>query len=609
MSAALTATGVSAPTEHPVLGHGGADQAGRAGTLKRTLPPRLPMVVFLASTTVATILLWIVSRGKWGYAIVDSGREWIVPECLARGELLYRDVVYWFGPLTPYLHALFFRLFGSSFQTLVLAGVLASIAVLAALFIALRRVTGRAEAVMGTVLAIPSLLFMPRAGGAIFGMGYRIWHAAALSLLAVAVAVRPWRFARAVGAGCLCGLAFLCRTEWGLAAMGGVAVAAAARDRFRLSFLKDVLVAGLALVIVGGGPMAAFIGLAGAGAVLRDGHVLLTGLPPETRRFLLNISGFHDPLGGFLRLLFSAAAWALLFLLIDVAATWKEDRQRFWRRLPWIAGLAVTLIVYHEYAGTTHMIFMSGSPMIGLAAIWLGLRQKGGPRSAALCAFGALAVVLSYRKLFSIEDSAYVAPPLLFVIVSGFGILRELVASERARAARVRLRRWLEIALAALVFCAFADRTALYAADERVILPGTGGMLSARSETAETLMFLTRTIRQRTGSEDGLVVFPEGEVLNYLSGRRNPIRNKLYLPGYLTSDNEAEVLAELRSARPAALVILNRATPEYGRRFFGVNYAREVAAWIDTNYAVFPFDPRRGRIPSESGARLYFVKR
>jgi hypothetical protein len=576
--------------------------------LTRALPKRLAAVAFTVTATLATAALWIVSRGKWGYAIIDSGREWIVPECLARGELLYRDIVYWFGPLTPYLHALLFRFFGSTFQTLVLAGVLASIAVLAAVFVALRRVTGRAEAVLGTVLAIPALIFMPRAGGAILGMGYRMWHAAVFTLLAVSIAVRPFRWTRAAGAGCLCALAFLCRTEWGLTAMGGVAVAAAARDRLRPSFLRDVLVAVFAFLLVGGGTLAAFVGLAGAGAVLRDGHLLLTGLPPETRRFLLNLSGFHDPFGGFLRLLFSAAAWAIIFLLIDVAATWKEDRNRFRRRLPWIAGIAVTLIAYHDYAGSNHMVFMSGSPLVGFAAVFLGVRRRGGPHSAALCAFGAVAAVLSYRKPFSIEDSAYVAPPILFVIVSGVGILHELVASEGARVARVRLRRWLKLALAVLIFWGFVDRIALYAADDRVILPGTNGMLSARAETAQTLTLLAETVRQRTREGEGLVVFPEGEVLNYLSGRRNPIRHKLYIPGYLTSGNEAEILAELRSAQPAAVVIVNRPTAEYGRRFFGVNYAKDVAAWLDSDYVLFPFDLRKESLPWESGARLFLRK-
>lgn len=575
-------------------------------TTATTLYRRLPAAAFFAAVGLAVALLWSVSRGKWSGAIVDSGREWIVPDSLARGELLYRDVVYWFGPFTPYVHALLFRVFGSSFRTLVIAGLLTSAAVLAALFLALRRVTWRREAILGAVLAIPLLVFMPGAGGAVLGMGYRMWQAAAFTLLAVALVVRPsnsWK--RAAAAGCLCALAGLCRTEWGLAAMGGVAVAAAVRDRFRPVFLRDIAIAGAGLLLVGGGVLSAFVWMAGREAVLREGHVLLTGLPVETHRFLLNTSGLHDPSGGFLRLLYSAALWIGFFLVIEVSAAWKEDRQLLKRRLPWIGGIAAYLVLYDDYAGPLRFRLMSCAPMIGLIALVFGLRRMGRPRSAALAGFGALALVLSYRKLFSISDSVYVAPPLLFAVVSGIGLLRELVVSQRARATRLRLRRWMQLALVCLIFVSFADRIVLYPSEDRVILPGTEGMLSARSETVLTLSLLSEAIRRQTGSADGLVVIPEGEVLNYLSGRRNPLRHKLYIPGYLSSDNEAAVLAELEKARPGAIVIVNRGTSEYGKRLFGEDYGKKIAAWIDANYVLFPYDPRREALPYESGARLF----
>ena len=110
-----------------------------------------------AAGAAATAGLWIVSRGKWSDAIIDSGREWIVPDALSRGELLYRDVVYWFGPFTPYFQAAFFRVFGSGFGTLVLSGAAAACGTIAALCLAARRVTGRAEAAWAAALADPGL--------------------------------------------------------------------------------------------------------------------------------------------------------------------------------------------------------------------------------------------------------------------------------------------------------------------------------------------------------------------------------------------------------------------------------------------------------------------
>ena len=139
-----------------------------------TLPfsRRLSEAALLAAAALATVGLWIVSRGKWSDAIIDSGTEWIYADALARGQVLYRDVVYWFGPFTPYFQAAFFRLFGSSFSTLAICGLAGAIGVLWALHFALRRVTGRSEARLWTALAIPALAFMPNSGGAILGMGY-----------------------------------------------------------------------------------------------------------------------------------------------------------------------------------------------------------------------------------------------------------------------------------------------------------------------------------------------------------------------------------------------------------------------------------------------------
>ena len=80
----------------------------------------------------------------------------------------------------------------------------------------------------------------------------------------------------------------------------------------------------------------------------------------------------------------------------------------------------------------------------------------------------------------------------------------------------------------------------------------------------------------------------EGEVLNLLSGRPNPLRHELYLPGYLTDANEPEVLAELERARPEAIVVWRRPTAEYGRGLFGEDFGRSIAGWIAERYAISP---------------------
>ena len=98
------------------------------------------------------------------------------------------------------------------------------------------------------------------------------------------------------------------------------------------------------------------------------------------------------------------------------------------------------------------------------------------------------------------------------------------------------------------------------------------------------------------------MVFPEGQVLNFLSKRPNPLRQKLYIPGYLTSDNELALLDDLKRKRPRAIVIWNRPTGEYGRGSFGGDYARRINQWIRKNY-VQAAAPRRG------GSYVLYVRR
>ena len=131
---------------------------------------------------------------------------------------------------------------------------------------------------------------------------------------------------------------------------------------------------------------------------------------------------------------------------------------------------------------------------------------------------------------------------------------------------------------------AFASRLLEYGKDDRVPIGGTAGFLSARAELAREIEELGATIRSKSGEKDGLVVFPEGEILNFLSGRKNPVRHKLYLPGYVNDRNEREILRELQMASPAAVVIWRRSLGEYGAGSFGEDYGREIRRWIGENY-------------------------
>jgi hypothetical protein len=77
----------------------------------------------------AFVLLTGWSWRKWTDVQIDFGNELYIPWQLASGKVLYRDIAHRNGPLSHYVNALWFLLFGVSLRTLVIC----NLAVLAAL--------------------------------------------------------------------------------------------------------------------------------------------------------------------------------------------------------------------------------------------------------------------------------------------------------------------------------------------------------------------------------------------------------------------------------------------------------------------------------------------
>jgi hypothetical protein len=546
--------------------------------------------VAVGAVAAATVGLFMVSRGKWSDAIIDSGTEWIYADALARGEMLYRDVLYWFGPFTPYFQAAFFRLFGSSFTALALCGIAGACGVLAALYFALRRVTHQSEAFLWTALAIPTLVFMPNSGGAILGMGYRIWHPAGFALLACGLASMPGsrrNVLRCLGAGVCVGLAGLCRTEWGVITLVSVLAAESIRLRLTARLGREILLIAAAAAVTFGGTLGGFAAAAGPAALLTDAPVLLVGIPRETPAgsILAAFRGWRD---GVPILLYSTSMWLGVASLAGLLAARGVDNARAARWLRRVLAVLAATALLAAAGGASGAILFSAAPLISLAALVSGLVRRRGPRAAALAGFGCLGLLASHRRLFHIADAGYVAPPLLFAFVCAAGLLETLVVMEKQRVIRLRLQTILDGALALLIGLAFMGRSIQYAADERVPVPGTDGMLSALPGTARDLTRVTAMVRANTGGTNGVVVVPEGGVINYLARRPNPMRHKISIPGYLRDSNEEEFLRDLRSARPETIVIVKRPAGEYGRGLFGEGYGQRTRDWIEKHYVRRP---------------------
>ena len=212
----------------------------------------------------------------------------------------------------------------------------------------------------------------------------------------------------------------------------------------------------------------------GTGRSLQGRTPSATGLPEETRTFLVAYSGIRDWPSGLLELLYSAALWVGAVLLLHILAIGKTDRQRVVRRLPLLAIVFVVLVGSAALGGAGGAVIFSAGPLVCAGAAAAALLRRV-PGRAALLGFGLAGTLFFYRRPFHIGDAAYVGPPLLFAIVCAAGLVQLAINGETDAPTRERLRLSAAWSVFALVVLAFAGRAVRYAGDERIAVPGTGG--------------------------------------------------------------------------------------------------------------------------------------
>ena len=102
-------------------------------------------------------------------------------------------------------------------------------------------------------------------------------------------------------------------------------------------------------------------------------------------------------------------------------------------------------------------------------------------------------------------------------------------------------------------------------------------------------------IDARLAPDETLASFTDGEMLNYLTRRRSPIRYGNFIPQQVMIFGEQNMIEALRAAPPDLVAIVHKDTSEYGPRFFGRDYALDLSSWIERHYR--PIAPPIGAPP------------
>lgn len=557
------------------------------------LNPFLGMVIrqysrigfFLILLTLHLLLLgW--SWGKWLDPIVDFGRELYVPWRIAHGDVLYRDIAYFNGPLASHLNALLFSWFGEGLLVLVISNAALLLAFSWVLFLWIERFSDQWHASVCSMLFLALFGFNQLDRTANFNFICPYSHDLTFGLILSGLSL--FLLDRGAGwSGLLFGLVFLTKAEVFLAlALSTALILTLKLARMNLrQFAKMAAVGPLGSLFYLGirsGPKEALLGTLGTWVHL--GHARVWSNP-----FYLWNLGIDRPWTNLAISWFAAAFVAGALLCFGRFSSHRSIARDRW--IEWAVPLLIFagMVFYLSRASLVLNWVTRGLPwlLVGNLVFLVSSRNQSDPRHRArllaAVAFFGWSFGLLFKIFLNVQPAVYGFALSAPAFLCGFLTVSYYIP--KAFSLSHKKFRWIAMgAVAPFVLVGFVESHKRFS--EKVVPVGEGRdrfyTEPKNRAVPEVIEYINRELRPQRD----LLVSPEGVMLNYLSRRKSPSPYIVQIPIEMELFGEEAMIEGFKEAHAPYWVWVGRKTPEYGVPEFGLHYGKALAGRVRKDYEV-----------------------
>lgn len=570
-------------------------EAKRSGTPPWPLP--LSILSWLGPVTVSAAAMGMVrwTWMGWPDPSFDFGRELHVPWELLQSRVLYRDLAYHNGPLSPYVNGLWFALFGVSLRTVVACNLAIAFGVIALLYRMVLEVASRFVATMACLTFVGLFGFGQLIQNGNFNWlcpySHEMTHGIALSMLSLwllHLAHRRTSLWLAAGSGLVMGLVFLTKAEVFVAGAGGAAAgfwgawimrhsrgAGGRLASFWCGGLLSVIVGVWALLATAMPAAKAALGLAGSWLYVFQGT---SAVDP----FLRQGAGLDAPLRQLGHLAVTLGWHSAVLLPAAVLALARRRPGHRRTLIAAIACLAVLAALWFERRSPGWLYLALPLPLfLGLTLgslilrAWRGGRDSILPLMSVAFAFALLLKMALNARIFHYGFGLAMPATVVWLVV----LLDALPRAIRRRGGHAGV-------FVAIVAAAWLGVLAVHLRfvhghlQKKTHVVGVGADAFVADELGSLVEDARELVLRHSAPHDTLVCLPDCEILNYLTRRTSPIPFGQFIPHQVAIHGERRMLDAFRSRPPDWIVLVHRDTAEYGKRFFGRDYAKELYGWV-----------------------------
>lgn len=563
---------------------------------------------------IATGMAWL-SWQKWCDPIIDFGRELYIPWLLSQGKVLYKDInMFFYGPLSYYLNALLFRIFGIHIHTIIGFN-LVLILIIAFLIYKTVRPISNSTCAFFSIVSFIILFAFPRYfpicnDNFVTPYAHAATHGMVLSLAVIFFLFAYLETGKALYAySCwlVTGIVLLTKVEVFAAifcsmVLAWILILRAEKERAKVVVARSMTFAFLLILPLFSAAIffSHFFTFWGAIHRVLNPYFLMFHRGHSFSPLLVRVMGADQLLANTGRMLYWLCIYVLAALIIIAVNHVLSALSRKTRHglVPMaLAFLIVTPFMNATVSGNlSYLDYFLPLPLIVTFHIVycirnlrkLGPHRTGWKKNVVTLAFSVFSFVLLTRLFFNVRIVHYgfflVLPGFMVLLIVSLDILpafmRRITGS--ARLGTIPLI----VAIVCILYAYFHHSFMIYDYVNYPIRSDHEAIKSFDLRYTDTGRIIQEAI-DRIGvlvqPDETLTVFPEGLMFNYLTRRRSASPYTAFLPTFFSIFDRA-ILESLRQKPPGFVLLVERSTSEYGYRYFGTDYAADVFQWIEENY-------------------------
>jgi 4-amino-4-deoxy-L-arabinose transferase-like glycosyltransferase len=589
--------------------------------------------VLIAAGLYMAAISWL----KWPDLLIDFGAQVYTPWRLSEGQVLYKDIVDIYGPLSPYLHALLFKIFGPGINILIAFNLLVVTGLATLIYFLFKKLGNPLTGFLCAFTFLTIFAFGQYQGGGnynfICAYVYSLPHGVALSFLALFLFLkfleRPQLKYLGFSGGVV-GLVYWTKMEVFVALafplLLGLLSSWFQRRLNRREAVREAVTALTAFAI----PILLFYAYFSTKIPLKEALLIIPSPfsflndVGSLKQFKLNqwIMGFDYPRSNLLKLfqyLFVLVAVMGFIVAIDSVLS---GPLRHIKRLSLLAlvSLAGLLYLVSEQIPWLYL----GRPLPLLAILITGYysyrlfraKQENQHSSNDLCmmVFSLFSTILLFKVILNTHVFHYgfaLALPatllmihtLVFLIPGHFSALNK--PGGFYKTATLSLILFFVYAHVRVEHQVYQFKTLPVSQGRDLLLDYDPALENRGVVVNQTLDYLSRKLPP--GIE--VATIPSGIIINYLSRHPHSLPVLNFNPYNVALFGEQRYLESLQKASSPYILLVHTDVSVLvsGKRFFGKDYGQNTFSWITQNYTL---EQQFGQVPfSEKGFGIQILKR